>query len=111
MGGSRAPTPSRSRVAACAMDRALPDADREIRRHPRATQSAGSSRAGCKLARNSRWHVRRHGRHLRVGLVVSPVGPTRAARVLNAGVAEIGPRLLAARDRVLTDGALAGYWS
>lgn len=45
------------------------------------------------------------------GWSTSPVGPARAGRVLTAGVAEVGPRLLAARERVLTDGPLAGYWS
>jgi hypothetical protein len=45
------------------------------------------------------------------GWSVTHVGLGRAAPVLNAGAAAVGHSLLAARARLLGEGAVAGYWA
>jgi hypothetical protein len=45
------------------------------------------------------------------GWSLTGVGISRAARVLNAGPEQVGPRLLGARTELLADGPLAGYWA
>lgn len=45
------------------------------------------------------------------GWSVTRVGIARAARVLTAGPQQVGPALLGAREMLLAEGPLAGYWA